>query len=672
MKRIYLMIIPAMMAVSCHTATETDIIPALDPEAMDLSVKPGDDFFKYANGGWMAAHPLTAEYARYGMFEALAEQNEKDLNALFQSMAEMTPEKGSADQKIVDLYKQGLDSTRLNAEGGSPIKKYVDQIYALQSKESVVRTVAGMHDYGDGCFFGAGVSTDMVDCENQILYFGQTGLGMRNRDYYLEESNAALKKGYTDMLARMLTLTGVGDAEQAAANAVEFETALARICWTNVQNRDVQAQYNPMSTAELAKKYSGFDFISYLEARGVAPQEKVIVEQPSFFEGFSKLFEKTDLAVLKDYLACCMVRGAANSLSDEYYNASFDFFSRQMSGITEPKPRWKRAMAVPNGILGEAVGKMYVEKYFPEENKAKMLEIVGNLKTALGLHIDALEWMGDETKAYAREKLAGFTVKIGYPDKWKDYSALEIDPALSYYENLRAASRWLEKENMDKLGTAPDRSEWGMSPQTVNAYYNPTTNEICFPAAILQPPFFNINADDAVNYGAIGVVIGHEMTHGFDDQGRLFDKVGNMKSWWTEADDAAFKEKAEVLVDQFNKVEIRPGLMADGRFTLGENIADQGGLSIAHSALEIVLDGKVPEKIDGFTADQRFFLGFARVWAGNFTEEEIARRTKVDEHSLSFNRVNVSLRNFQLFFDAFGIKEGDPMWRPESERVMIW
>ena len=665
------MMIPAVMLASCQNAPEA-AVPALDPADMDLTVSPGADFFRYANGGWMASHPLSAEYSRYGTFEVLSEQNQKDLNDLFQSMTKMTPAKGTDDQKIVDLYKQGLDSTKLNADGAAPIKKYIDQIYALQSKESVVKTIAQMHDYGEGCFFGAYVSTDLVDCNNQILYLSQTGLGMRNRDYYIEESNAALKKGYTDMLSKLLGLSGVADAEQAAANAVDFETALAQICWSNVQTRDVQKQYNPMTTAELTAKFKGFDFDSYFEARGIAPQEKLVVEQISFMENFVKMFDRTDLSILKDYLASCLVRGAANSLSDEFYDASFDFFSRQMSGITEPKPRWKRAMSVPNGILGEAVGKMYVERYFPEENKTKMLEIVGNLKKALGEHIDALEWMGDETKAYAREKLANFTVKIGYPDKWKDYSALEIDPEASYYENLRAASRWMVKESMDKLGTAPDRTEWGMSPQTVNAYYNPTTNEICFPAAILQPPFFNIDADDAVNYGAIGVVIGHEMTHGFDDQGRLFDKDGNMKSWWTEADDAAFKAKADILIDQFNKVEIRPGLMADGAFTIGENIADQGGLSIAHSALLIAQNGTEPEKIDGFTADQRFFLGFARVWASNFTEEEIARRTKTDEHSLAFNRVNVSLRNFQLFFDSFGIKEGDPMWRPESERVMIW
>ena len=343
-----------------------------------------------------------------------------------------------------------------------------------------------------------------------------------------------------------------------------------------------------------------------------------------------------------------------------------------MSGVTEQKARWKRAMSVPNGILGEAVGKMYVAKYFPESSKVKMTKIVKDLQTSLGEHIDALEWMSDQTKSYAREKLAGFTVKIGYPDKWKDYSSLEIDPQASYFDNIVASRSWRTAENLDKLGKPTDPSEWYMTPQTVNAYYNPTTNEICFPAAILQPPFFNADADDAVNYGAIGVVIGHEMTHGFDDQGRLFDKEGNMNSWWNDADDQAFKAKADVLSKQYDEIEVLPGVHANGALSLGENIADQGGVSVAYTAFRNSLGGKEPEPIDGFTADQRFFLGYASVWAQNITDEEKARLTKLDVHSLGENRVNATLRNFQTFFDAFGISEGDPMWRPESERVIIW
>ena len=429
--------------------------------------------------------------------------------------------------------------------------------------------------------------------------------------------------------------------------------------------------YNPISTAEFEAKYPGFDFKTYFAAMNIPDQEHMNVNEPSFFEGFSNLIAKTDLNVLKDYVAGRLISGSCGSTSDDFYKASFDFFGTQMSGVTEPKPRWKRAMRVPNSILGEAVGKMYVAKYFPESSKKKMVEMVKNLQTALGQHIDELDWMSDTTKAKAHEKLDAFTVKVGYPDKWKDYSSLDIDPALSYYENLRAASRWYTADNLSKLGKPTDKEEWGMSPQTVNAYYNPSTNEICFPAAILQPPFFNPEADDAMNYGAIGVVIGHEMSHGFDDQGRLFDKDGNMISWWTKEDADKFNAKAAILIKQFDEVEILPGLMANGKLTVGENIGDHGGISIAYSALKNATNGE-NTVMDGFTTDQRFFLAYAAVWAQNIRDAEKARLTKLDVHSLAVNRVNVSLRNFQQFFDAFGIKEGDKMYRPESERVHIW
>ena len=413
-------------------------------------------------------------------------------------------------------------------------------------------------------------------------------------------------------------------------------------------------------------------FDSYLAELGLPQQEKIIVCNPSYFEELSKIIGQSSPEVLRHYLQAQLLTSACGSLSDDFYEASFEFFSRQMSGIQEQKPRWKRAMAVPNSILGEAVGQMYVAKYFPEKDKARMEEIVSNIQKALGQRVAALDWMSEETKAKAQEKLSAFIVKIGYPDKWKDYSSLEINPQLSYYENRIAASRWYVADNLSKLGKPVDRSEWGMSPQTVNAYYNPTTNEICFPAGILQPPFYNSDADDAVNYGAIGVVISHEMTHGFDDQGRLFDKDGNMNNWWTEADAQAFKAKAAGLVEQFNQVDIQPGLMANGAATLGENIADQGGLRIAFTALQNSFAGKHPEPLDGFTAEQRFYLAYATLWAQNITPQEESRLTLLDVHSLGRNRVNVTLRNLETFFDAFGIREGDPMFRPESERVVIW
>jgi putative endopeptidase len=434
----------------------------------------------------------------------------------------------------------------------------------------------------------------------------------------------------------------------------------------------MQAIYNPMSSEQICQKWPALRFDKVCAAAGIEAQEKVIVEQPSYFDGLNEIFAKRNVEDLKDYLLCQFISGQCSALDDEFYTASWEFFSHQMAGTQEQQPRWKRAMAVPNGLLGEAVGEMYVTRYFPESSKKKMVDLVENLRTALGQHIETLEWMGDETKAKAQEKLAAFTVKIGYPDKWKDYSTLIIDPEVTYYENLRAASAWYVKDNMDKLGKPTDKTEWGMTPQTVNAYYNPTTNEICFPAAILQKPFFDPEADEPVNYGGIGVVIGHEMSHGFDDQGSMFDANGNMVNWWTAEDKAKFDALGDKLVAQFDAVEILPGVKANGRYTLGENIGDHGGLSIAFTAMENAVGDKKDPMIDGFTRAQRFYLSYGAIWAQNITDQEKARLTNLDPHSLAENRVNVSVKNFQTFFDAFDIREGDPMFRPEEERVHIW
>ena len=671
MKKTALFMLPVLFAAaSCQPKSEK--VPAIDMSYLDLSVAPGTDFNQYANGGWIKNNPLKAEYARFGSFDQLREDNVERLNGLFAEMSKLNPAKGSVDQKIVDLYKLGLDSTRLNAEGAEPVKDELRMIYSAADKKELVAVLAKLNLAGGGGFFGMGVDADLMDSNKQVLYLGQSGLGMGDRDYYMDAENAELHSKYQQMLEKLFTLAGETDAAAKALNTVKLEDALASFSWTSVQNRDYTKLYNPMSTAEIAKTFGGFDFGYFFQAMGIPAQDKVIVEQPSFFEGFAKLFESSDLSQLQDYLAAHSLMSAAPYMSDDFYAAQFDFFSTAMSGVTEQKARWKRAMSVPNSILGEAVGQMYVKKYFPEENKKKMLEIVGELQKSLGEHIANLEWMSEQTKAYAQNKLSNFTVKVGYPDKWKDYSSLNVDPEQSYYKNIVAANTWYVADNLSKMGKATDKSEWGMTPQTVNAYYNPTTNEICFPAAILQPPFFNIDADDAVNYGAIGVVIGHEMTHGFDDQGRLFDTDGNMNNWWTAEDEAKFNEKTAVLVKQYDEVEILPGLHANGKLSLGENIADHGGVSIAYTALHNSLGDKMPADIDGFNVDQRFFIGYAHLWAQNITDEEKARLTKLDVHSLAENRINVTLRNFQAFFDAFGIKEGDPMWRPESERVSIW
>ena len=662
--------IPFLMLAACQPKGEK--VPALDLSNLDTLVAPGDDFYAYATHGWQVNNPLAPEFSRFGSFDQLRENNVVRLNDLFASMSTMKTKPGSVDRKIVDLYKQGLDSLRLNEEGAEPLKPYLAELGAVSSKEELARAIGKLHGSGVGSFFGTFVMEDLMDSNNQILYLGQGGLGIGDRDYYLLASNVAIKEGYRKFLTTILDLAGVENAKAKADNAVFVEEVLAGHSWTREQERDMIALYNPMSTEELEAAYPGFPFAAYFEERGIEPQEKLVVAEPSFFKGFSDYFAITDLQVLKDYVEAQIVSDGCGALSDDFYTASFEFYSRQMAGIKEQKPRWKRAMQVPNGILGEAVGKMYVKKYFPESSKRKMLALVKNLQKALGEHIDALEWMSDSTKIRAQEKLSSFTVKIGYPDKWKDYSTLAIDPEKSYYENLKAASEWYVADNLSKLGKPTDKTEWGMTPQTVNAYYNPTSNEICFPAAILQPPFFNPDADDAINYGAIGVVIGHEMTHGFDDQGRLFDADGNMNDWWTAEDAAKFNEKAAALVKQYSAVEILPGVHANGQNTLGENIADHGGLSIAYSALHNAIDGKNVGDIDGFTPDQRFYLGYATVWAQNITPEEKARLTNLDVHSLAELRVNVAVRNFQTFFDAFGITEGAPMWRPEAERVHIW
>ena len=672
MKKIFpLMLLSLSLAAGCNR-NAGERVPALDLGNLDTTVSPKADFYRYATGGWCEKNPLKPEYARYGSFNVISDKAEQQLNDLFVSMAEMDAEKGTVDQKISDLYKMGLDSVKRNAEGAAPILDEIASIKAISTKDELISKLAAMHTVGDDGFFGAFVEADLKDSDNQVLYLGQGGLGMGDRDYYLEKENVHLKSGYKSFLEKVLSLCGVESAGTVAANALSVEDRLAGVSWTKVQQRDVQAAYNPRSSEEIAAAWPDLRFDGYFSARGIPAQEKLIVCEPSFFDGLDKIVADTDLEVLKDYLLCQFVSGSCNALGDEFVTAHWDFFSRQMSGAREQQPRWKRAMRVPNALLSEAVGKMYVERYFPESSKQRMKALVENLRTALGEHIDSLDWMSDTTKVKAREKLATFTVKIGYPDKWKDYSTLEIDPALSYYENLRNAGAWYVADNISKLGKPTDKEEWGMPPQMVNAYYNPTTNEICFPAGILQPPFFNPDADDAVNYGGIGVVIGHEMSHGFDDQGRLFDKDGNMTNWWTPTDEAKFNEKAEVLAAQFDEVEILPGLKANGHFTLGENIGDHGGISIAWTAMQNSFGGKHPEPIDGFTAEQRFWLSYGLIWAQNITDQEKARLTKLDPHSLAENRVNVSVRNFQAFFDAFDIKEGDPMFRPEEERVHIW
>lgn len=674
MKKGLLIMSVAIMAAatSCGTKSAGEKVPAIDLASLDPSISAKEDFYQYATGGWQKNHPLKPEYSRYGSFDVLRENNEIRLNELFQGLSSVKAEKGSVQQKISDLYAMGLDSARLNAEGVNPVKPYLDALESVKDVESYVRAMADIELHGDGGCWGVYAESDMTDNSNTVLYITQSGLALGNRDYYLLAENAELREGYLNFLKKIFTLAGDEKAEQKAKDAFDFQMTIAEPSWSMIQQRDIEARYNPMTPEQLYKEYPALRFDAYLDAMGIPAQSKIILEQPSYFKALNRIVAKTNPRVLRHYLQAQLLSGACGYISDDFTDASFDFFSAQMSGIKEQKPRWKRAMQAPNSILGEAVGEMYVAKYFPEKDKQKMLQIVKNIQKGLSEHVAALDWMSEQTKARAQEKLSSFIVKIGYPDKWKDYSTLEIDAQKSYYQNLREASLWSMRDNLSKLGRPVDKTEWGMTPQTVNAYYNPTTNEICFPAGILQPPFFNPDADDAVNYGAIGVVISHEMTHGFDDQGRLFDKDGNLNNWWTEEDAASFKAKADKLVAQFDAVQIQDGLYANGSATLGENIADQGGLRIAFTAMKNSFAGKEPKPIDGFTAEQRFYLAYAILWGQNITPQECARLTLLDVHSLGRNRVNVSLRNLQDFFDAFDIREGDKMFRPEEERVVIW
>lgn len=679
MKRIILLAATVACMAACQN-NNSNKVPAIDLNNFDLSIAPNADFYQYATGGWQKNNPLKPEFSRYGSFDVLRENNEKRINELFQAMAKTEAVKGSVEQKISDLYKMGLDSVRLNAEGAAPLEADLQMVEGLTDRAQLPDLLARIHMALGNPFFGIGVMADLMDSNVNTLYVGQSGISMGDRDYYVAPENAKIKEAYKAYLVKLFTLCGyeAEAAATAAADALEIEDSLAEVFFSNVEQRDIPAQYNPMTREEFARTYDALDWDVYFKGMGLEQVDRLIVEQKRVMARVNEMLKTLPLEKIRHYLAAQIINGGASSLSDDFQTASFEFYGRTMSGQQEQKPRWKRAMSVPNGLLGEAVGEMYVAKYFPEKDKQRMTQLVKNLQTSLSQHIAALDWMSDATKAKAQEKLAAFTVKIGYPDKWKDYSTLEIDPAKSYYENLRDASIWATKDNLSKYGKPVDRAEWGMTPQTVNAYYNPTTNEICFPAAILQPPFYNPDADDAVNYGAIGVVIGHEMTHGFDDQGRQFDKDGNMNNWWSEEDSEAFKAKTEVLVKQFDAIEVlpakdgQPALHANGALCLGENIADQGGLRVAWTAYQNSLEGKGhPAPIDGFTDAQRFYLAYATLWAQNIRDEEIARLTKLDVHSLGKWRVDATLRNIQDFYDAFNITDG-AMFLPEEERVIIW
>ncbi len=668
------------LCISCSggAAQQSTSSPAIDLTALDTTVNPRQDFYRYANGGWMAANPLPAAYSRYGSFDILRDSSKAQIHVIVEELRATKPtDKSTNEYRVATLYSQAMDSTTRNQLGATPILPYLKEVEALADKAAIVAYAAKEdQEYGSGTLFGSYVFTDLKDSNMNIFHLTQVSLGLGTRDYYLEESDAmkTIRAGYITYLEKIATLAGYTPevAQRIAANTLKLETELAKISYSQTELRDNIRNYNIVKIAEFAKANKGFDWQGYFTQRGLAI-ETANFSQLDFFKAYDKWFATADLAELKDMLTADVLRGSASALSDEFSSANFEFYGRIMSGQKEQKPRWERAVGVVEGVLGEALSQVYVKKHFSPKAKERMLALVGNLQKALSARVASLDWMSDATKAKAQEKLSGFTVKIGYPDKWMDYSKLTIDGDKTYFENLLAAQRFAQQDNLKDLGKPVDRDKWLMNAHEVNAYYMPTTNEICFPAGILQPPFFNVDADDAVNYGAIGVVIGHEMTHGFDDQGSNFDVHGNMVNWWTPEDAEKFSTSTGRLVAQFamNKVLAEPETFANGELTLGENIADQGGITVALEALRLAGGDKVAPT-EGFTPVQRFFIAYARLWGQNINDQEILRLTKIDPHSLGELRVNQALKNIDAFHEAFGTQPGDAMYLAPSERITVW
>ena len=664
------------MLTSCAGQKEAKSTSGIDLANMDTTVSAGTDFFRYACGGWNDAHPLTAEYSRYGTFDELFENSQTQLRELIEGLAaQKNNQAGSAAQKIGDLYNMAMDSVTLNKQGAEPVKAMLDKIAGLKDKSEIVPMMTEMAHIGIGTYFRSYVYADPKNSSLNIFQMGQGGINLGEKEYYLDIDSITqnIREQYKLYIGKLFQLAGFSeaDAQQKVADVMEIETAIAKVSRSATELRDPEANYHKMSFDELKKTIAGIDWDAYMKGLGIQAPAELNVEQVEPIQEVARLMNTLPLSKHVSYLEYNLLDAAASCLSDDFVAARFDFYGKVLSGRQVNQPRWKRAVNSVNGMLGELVGEMYVEKYFPAAAKERMVKLVKNLQTALGERIDAQEWMSDSTKIRAHEKLAAFHVKVGYPDKWKDYSKLEIKND-SYWANVCRASEWGFNDMYSRIGKPVDKDEWLMTPQTVNAYYNPSTNEICFPAAILQPPFFNMEADDAANYGAIGVVIGHEMTHGFDDQGRQFDKDGNLTDWWAPGDADRFKDRAQVMVDFFNKIEVLPGLQANGELTLGENLADHGGLNVAYLAFQNATKDAPLGVVDGFTPEQRFFLAYATLWAGNIRDEQIRVYTKSDPHSLGKWRVNGALPHIQAWYDAFHITPSDPLYVAPENRVNVW
>lgn len=668
--------VAALAADAQAPAAAQGAVHGVNKADMDMSVRPGDDFYQYAGGGWLKANPMKPEYSSYGVFNDLAETNRKQIRELFENLSKEKHAFGSVGQKVADLYNMAMDSVRLNNEGAAPLQKDLDKVKAFSKKADFTAFIADQHLYMGNPFFGIGVDTDLKNSDLNVMWLSAGTSGLPDRDYYLNTDADSKKKqeAYRAYLSKIFQLSGYKkkEAEKAAKVIYNIEYQFAEAKMSRAEARDYNKLYNIYTIDMLQKDYPAIQWAKYFELMGVKDVKQVILTEPKVMAVAQKLMSTLSEQDIKYYVAGLIIKSSTSVLSDDFVNANFDFYGRLLNGQKEQKARWKRALGFPNSLLGEAVGELYVSKYFAGESKAKMLKLIDNLRKALATRIANLTWMNDTTKINALVKLNSFTVKVGYPDKWRDYSKLTIDPAKSLYDNVAAATYVETLRNLEKFGKPVDKSEWGMTPQTVNAYYNPTTNEICFPAAILQAPFFDVNADDATNYGAIGVVIGHEMTHGFDDQGRNFNADGNMVDWWTAGDSKRFTAAAEKLAAQFDQITVVGDLKANGHLTLGENIADQGGLRISYDAFKTTQQFQEGKEIDGFTPAQRFYLSYGRIWAEHMTEEAIYQQTKSDPHSIGRNRVNATLRNIDTWYDAFGVKEGDKMWLAPAERAIVW
>lgn len=670
-------LIAAACLLSATTAMGQALSTGIDPTNLDTSVRPGDDFFQYAAGGWMKSHPLDDEHTDNGAFTDLYEQNQLRIQELILQYANTPQEKGSLGQKIGSLYNLKMDSVRLNREGWAPLKPTLDRIAAIKDRKEYQLVTAQLDRRGESTMmYGIGVGADMRNASMNIVSVGQGGIGLGTKDYYLNDDpqTTRIREAYKTYMKNLFQMVGYDSmtARQKADAVMAIETRIAKASYSRVELRDIDKNYHKMSYNQLVTDFPGIDWGNVFLVTGFPAFDWVDVGQPEPIHEVEKILAETSLEDLKSYAEIKVIGGATSQLSDDFRAEAFKL-SSVMSGVQQDRPRWKRAVASVSSVLGEAIGKLYVEKYFPESSKKRMLELVHNLQTALAQRIDEATWMSPETKAQAKDKLENFIVKIGYPDKWKDYSGLQINDSLSLYENMGNISEFFTLDELQRKVNKPvDKDEWFMTPQTINAYYNPTTNEICFPAAILQPPFFDPTADDAMNYGAIGGVIGHEMSHGFDDQGSQFDKTGNQRNWWTEQDKKNYNQRTKVLEEAFGKFEAVPGKFINGKQTLGENIGDNGGLNIAFRAFQNAMKEHPLGKADGFTPEQRFFLSWGRVWAANARPEYTEYLITIDAHSPNKARVNAALPHINAWYDAFGIKKGDKLFIPKKQRAQIW